>query len=120
MTVPAAVLAATRGKRALILGGQGAREEHRRALLAALCLASLDWAPGERGKAAPYTRAVPRILHRSYDLILLLASFAGHSSQGAVAAARETRTPLVYINGGYSVSRVAHEIGKQLAGGNRK
>ncbi len=113
MTVPAAVLAVTRGKRALVIGGQGAREDHRLALIEALELEALDWTPGERAKAASYSRLVPGIRAGRYGLVLFLVSFAGHKAAAAVAAVKDTGATLIYLNGGYSVAKVSHEIEKQ-------
>lgn len=112
--VPEDVLARTRGKRALIAGGQGAREAHRRAIQESLGLSDVEWVTTERGKAAPFSRLEERMRPGRYDLVLFLASHSSHQSGGFIRACRSAQIPLVYLARGYSVNSVAQAIQHQL------
>jgi hypothetical protein len=112
--VPADVLAITRGKRALIAGGQGAREAHRAAIEESLQLEQLEWVYGERGKSSHFTGLEARMRPGRYDVVLLLASHSGHSSSGLVDACRNAGIPLIYLTRGYSVSSVIEAIRQQV------
>jgi hypothetical protein len=113
--VPAAVLALTRGRRALIAGGQGSREEQRRSLEEALQFSSLDWETIERGRASPLQRMAERIRGGTYDFVFFLAAFTSHKGTVVVDACREAGVPLVYLNRGYNLTRIVREIEEQLA-----
>lgn len=112
--VPADVLAITRGKHALVAGGQGAREAHRAAIQKSLQLERLEWVYGERGKSSHFSTLEGRMRPGRYDLVLLLASHSGHSSNGLVDACRDAKIPLVYLARGYSVTSVIEAIRQQL------
>ncbi len=112
--VPPAVLALTRGRRALMAGGQGSREAQRRAIEEALQFSTLDWETIERGQAAPALRLAERVRGGSYDFVFFLAGFTSHKGTVVVDACRETGVPLVYLNRGYNLSRVVREIEEQL------
>lgn len=104
------VSAWTRGKRGLVVGGQGAREQHRQALEDALEMESLEWVISERGKAGPFNRLAERLRPGSYDLVLFLTAYTSHHSQAVIRRCRESGIPLVYVKGGYGVSAVAQAI----------
>ncbi len=113
--VPAAVLALTRGRRALIAGGQGDREAQRRTIEEAMQFSSLDWETIERGQVAPALRMAERIRGGTYDFVFFLAAFTSHKGTVVVDACREAGVPLVYLNRGYNLSRVVREIEEQLS-----
>jgi len=108
------VLAATRGKRALIAGGQGERDTHRAALQSALGLAELEWVVSERGKASPFQRLTERIRPGRYDFVLFLAGYTSHQSGAFVRACKDAAVPVVYVPRGYSVTSVVQAIAQQL------
>ena len=110
-----AVLAITRGKRAVIVGGTGGREDHRQALQDALGLSELDWASSERGATGQFARTEERIRHGSYELVLFLAGYTSHKSVPLLRACKATGVALVYLPRGYSVAQVAKSIEEQLA-----
>lgn len=112
--VPDTVLAITRGKRALMAGGQGAREDHRLALVESLDLAELEWVTVEKKQSAPFHRLEERIQAGTYDLVFFLAAHSNHNSGAFVRACKERGVPLVYLSRGYSVTTVVHEVQEQL------
>jgi hypothetical protein len=114
LVVPREVLALTRGKRALMAGGQGERETQRAALQKAFDLAELEWVVGERNQASPFQRLEARVRPGAFDLVLFLSAFASHKASGFVRACKDAGIPLVYLPRGYSPSSVAHEIDEQL------
>lgn len=112
--VPDAVLALTRATRAVIVGGTGGREDHRKALQDALELAELDWASSERGATGQFARTEERIKHGAYALVLFLAGYTSHKSVPLLRACKATGVPLVYLPRGYSVAQVTRSIEEQL------
>lgn len=117
--VPDEVLCITRGKRALVAGGQGSREAHRLAIERSLQFEKLEWVFGERGKASHFRMLEERMHPGRYDLVLLLTSHSGHNSNGLVDACRTARVPLVYLARGYSVTSVVDAIRRQLVSRDR-
>jgi hypothetical protein len=113
VTVAAAVLHLTRGRRALVIGGQGAREDHRKAIEGALELAALDWPATERGKAAAYSRMIPSIAAGRYGLVIYLVNYTGHQADDAVRAAKKAGAVVIYLTGGYSIARIVHALETQ-------
>lgn len=111
---PDDVLAVTRGRKALIAGGQGTREEHRRAIVRSLELADLEWVTSERSQASVFTQLAERIRPGRYDLVIFLASYSSHKSNAFVRACKDAAIPFVYITRGYSVSSIIHAIQEQV------
>lgn len=114
LEVPAAVLGRTRGKRAVIIGGTGAREEHRQKLHALLQTAELDWVFVERGASGSFGRVQERVKAGSYDLVLFLAGYTSHKSVPLLNACKACGVPLVYLARGYSAAQVVRAIDEQL------
>lgn len=115
-TVQDAVLAVTRGKKAVILGGQGAREQHRESLQRLFEFAELEWVFSERNAGtSQFAKVEERVRNRSYDLVLFLAGYTSHKSVKVLKACKETGVPLVYLSRGYSVAQVERAIGDQRA-----
>jgi len=112
--VPDEVLRFTRGRRALIAGGQGSREAHRTAIARSLQLAELEWVFGERGKHAPFHNLESRMRPGRYDLVLFLASHTSHGASRLVESCKAAQIPLVYLARGYSVVSVVEAIRQQL------
>jgi hypothetical protein len=112
--LPAAVRAFTAGKRVLMVGGQGVREEHRRAIERGLEVRDLEWVTSERGQAAPFVQLEERIRPGRYDLVLFLTAYTSHKSSGVLRACKQAGIPLVYLTRGYSPSQVAHAIQQQM------
>jgi hypothetical protein len=112
--VPADVLAITRGKRALVAGGQGSREAHRAAIEESLQFERLEWVFGERGKASHFSTLEGRVRPGRYDLVFFLASHSGHKSGSFIQACRTAGIPLIYLARGYGVNQVVDAIRQQL------
>jgi len=112
--IPPAVLERTRGRRALIAGGQGAREEHRLAIQRALELADLEWVFTERGQASTFNRLAEGMRPGKYDLVLFLSGYSSHKSAAFVRACKEANTPIIYLPRGYGVNTIVDTIEKQL------
>lgn len=108
--IPETVLETTRGRRLLMVGGQGSREEQRRAIQKALQCADLEWVISERGQAAPFVQLEGRIRPGRYDLVLFLAAYTSHKSAAFVRAVKRAEIPLVYLPRGYSVAAVVDAI----------
>lgn len=115
--VDAAVLARTRGKRALLLGGQGAREPQREALQQAFEFQELDWETSERGQAGHYDSIGERVRAGSYDLLLFLSAFSSHKATSVVDAAKSRGVPVVYLSRGYGLNTVVEALKEQLRAG---
>lgn len=113
--VPESVRTVCAGKRALIAGGQGVREEHRRAVADALGFASLEWVVSERGQAAPFQRLTERVRPGAFDLVLFLAGYTSHKSAAFVRACKDAAIPLVYVPRGYSVTSIVQAIAEQVS-----
>ncbi|MHB8872195.1 MAG: hypothetical protein ACYC8T_00775 [Myxococcaceae bacterium] len=111
--VPAAVGAAARGKRALLLGGQGSREEHRKALEAALGFAELEWVFSERGAVSHYPRLEERVRHDAYDVVFFLAGYTSHKAVPFLRQCKTRGVPVVYLARGYSLAQVCRAIEEQ-------
>lgn len=117
VTVSGPVLAATRAKRAVIVGGTGAREEHRVKLQKLLELEELEWVTVERGATGAFPRVEERIRHRTYDLVLFLAGYTSHKSVPVLKTCKAMQVPLVYLPRGYSAAQVVKAIEEQLVSG---
>lgn len=108
------VLEATRGRRVLLLGGQGAREPQRAALVEAMQLGELDWETSERGQAGHYDRIAERVRHGTYDFILFLSAFSSHKAGSVIADAKRLGVPVVYLSRGYGLATVEQALSEQL------
>jgi hypothetical protein len=111
--VAAEVLARTKGKRMLIVGGQGAREEHRLKILKQFRLDACEWVSHERNSVGQVLRIEQRVHPRNFDLMLYLNHFTGHSTNKLVATAKKNGLPVVRIPEGYGIAQLNAEIGKQ-------
>lgn len=114
--IDSTVLSYTRHKRVLMLGGEGARPEHRQSLLGHLRIAQLEWEmPGRSAGSGAYTKIADSLRPGKFDLFLCLIRFIGHHGMEVVKAARAAGIPTVLVPGGYSVHSIAHAIREQLA-----
>jgi len=111
---PVDVLALTRGTRALVVGGQGARPAHRAAIQAALELAERDWPVGEERQPHHYARLRERIRPGAFDFVLFLAGFASHNAAALLDDCKAVGLPVVYVRRGYSPTQIARAISEQL------
>lgn len=110
------VLAITRGKTAIMTGGQGTREDQRRNIEEAFEFASLEWEthPKRRGDTQ-MARVAARIENHKYDFVIVLAAFTSHKASDKVTTAcKSSGIPVVFLNRGYNPTAVEHAIIEQL------
>jgi hypothetical protein len=112
--VDADVLAVTRGKRVLVIGGQGARDAHARAMAEKLELGALEWLTSERNQSSPFARLRERIRPGAFDLVLYLTGYTSHRANRAVADCKAAGLPVVYLPRGYSLAQVVQGIREQI------
>jgi hypothetical protein len=116
------ILAVTRGRRALMIGGS-AREESRRSLQRLFEFEELDWENHEDQRPAQLDSIENRIRNQGVDLVLILRDFVGHAvSERLRPASEDSDIPCLLVEHGYGPTRVAEAIRKSLrrAGGNGK
>ncbi len=111
--LPDHVLDFTEGKRALICGGQGGREEVREKIQCTFGLIQLDWIYGEYGSDRYITQAQNKVLAGGYDLFLALVKFSSHQIMKIVRDAKKIGVPHVIING-YSPQIISQAIDEQI------
>jgi hypothetical protein len=103
----------TRGKRALIIGGDP-REQSRARLEAAFGFEELEWV-GAEFKRNNLIGVRDRVRAGRTDLVILLTRFTGHDAdQIIIPACREMNVPFVCVQHGYGVVRVRHAIERFL------
>ncbi len=112
--LPDCVLDFTEGKRALIVGGQGARPEAKNKIEKVFDFAVVDWFYGERGGDTMYMKACQSILMGKYDVVLLLTNFSSHSSMNVVREAKRCGVQVVMIPAGYSPNAISTAIDNQV------
>ncbi len=110
--VSPAALALTRGKRMLIVGGQGERSAHQESYMQHLKLESCEWVTHERNKVIRHNKGINL---RNYDLMLYLNAYTSHATGALVTLAQKNKVPVVKITRGYSVSSIAHAIEEQYS-----
>jgi hypothetical protein len=105
--VPAALLARTAGKRALIVGGDKRGEAQAR-VLAGLQLKSLDWETGEGVRRASST--AERCKKGSFDLVIFLKRFISHKLTDQVFPSCGPAVEVLWIEQGYGLSAVVRAL----------
>ena len=109
----------TRGKRALIIGGDP-REQSRARLEQAFEMGELEWV-GAEYKRNNLIGVRDRVRSGKVDLVILLTRFTGHDAdQIILPACREQGVPFVCVQHGYGVVRVRHAIERFLDPEGRK
>jgi hypothetical protein len=112
--VPPQVLELTRGKRAALVGGQQAREEHRIVLETTFQLDTLEWEPFSQGAEVSCERMVHQLQNRAFDLIFFLVGYTGEKSAVLLRQARYQRVPIVFLSRGYGVLSAIQSVDEQL------
>lgn len=103
----------TRGRRALIIGGDP-REPSRQRLEKAFGFAELEWV-GAEYKRNNLLGVRDRVRAGKTDLVILLTRFTGHDAdQIIIPACREMGVGFVCVQHGYGVVRVKHAIERFL------
>jgi hypothetical protein len=109
------LLSATRGLRALMIGGD-IREEKRRALLAVFDFDDLEWVPFENARPAMLKSLEQRVRNRGMDLVLILKEFVGHNvSESLRPLCEENGIPCLFVEHGYGSAQVAETLRKGFA-----
>lgn len=114
--VPAAVLAQTRGRRGLVIGGDN-RANARSRIQGALELQSLDWEPGKKMRRV---RATARRLENGrYDVVIVLQNFISHKVTNMVLPAVPSGDGVVcaFVARGYGVDGIVRALRETLEGG---
>lgn len=111
--VSAEVLALTKGKRVLIIGGQGERDQHRESYVDQLQLAECEWVTAERNKAQQINRVMERATPKNFDMLIYLTAFTGHAANNVANAAKKRKLPVIMLSTGYSLAQVAQAIRDQ-------
>ncbi len=104
------LLAHTRGKRCLFVGGH-VRAEHRERIQAALELATLEWPETDRFDASPHAFAADV---KRNDIVVLLIRFMRTGMKGVTELCREEGKPVVRLPRGLGVGRVVTNFHEQL------
>lgn len=108
------IIPQTRGKRALIVGGDE-REEKRQRLEKRLQLQSLTWIPSEEGRIRKIDQAVGRMESGQIELLILLLSFCGHSKVNRlIQAAKRHEVLCIPVDHGHGEVRVIRRIAYYL------
>lgn len=108
------VLALTRGRRALIIGGS-AREDMRRTLERLFEFEELDWENYEGNRPAFLDSLEQRVRNRGVDLLLLLKSFIGHHVPERLRPVSEQAgIPCLMVEHGYGPAQVGETLRRGL------
>lgn len=108
------LLALTRGRRALMIGGS-AREEMRRTLQKVFQFDELDWENYEGSRPAFLDSLEQRVRNRTIDLVLLLKSFIGHHVPERLRPlCQQHEIPCLMIEHGYGPAQIAEALRKGL------
>jgi hypothetical protein len=108
------LLAMTRGRRALMIGGS-AREDSRRSLQRVFGFEELDWENHEDKRPARLESIEQRIRNGGVDLVLILRDFVGHGvSERLRPASEEVGVPCLMVEHGYGPAKVAETLRRGL------
>lgn len=108
------LLAATQGRRALMIGGS-VREEVRRTLQRLFDFDRLDWEPYEDSKPAALDSVEQRIRNHGVDIVLLLRSFiAHHVTERLRPVCQQCEIPCLTVEHGYGPAQVGETLRRGL------
>jgi hypothetical protein len=107
------LIALTRGRKALLIGG-AVREDARRSLQQTFEFDELEWEPYEGNRPAALKSLEQRVKNRGMDLVLILKDFVGHVvSERLRPLCEEFEIPCLMVEHGYG----AHQVGETLRTG---
>ncbi len=107
------LIALTRGKKALLIGGS-VREDSRRSLQQTFEFDELEWEPYEGSRPAALKSLEQRVKNRGMDMVLILKDFVGHTvSERLRPLCEEFDIPCLMVEHGYG----AHQVGETLRAG---
>jgi hypothetical protein len=108
------LLTATRGRRALMVGGS-VREDNRKTLQRLFEFDRLDWEPYEDSKPAALDSLEQRVRNRGVDVVLLLRSFIGHHvSDRLRPLCQQFEIPCLIVDHGYGPAQVGETLRRGL------
>ena len=108
------IVALTRGKAALMIGG-AVREDARRLLLRTFEFDDLEWVPYQDNKPALMDSLIERVRNRNVDLVILLLNFIGHHVSGTFRPlCKEVEVPCAMVEHGYGTAKVAEALRRTL------
>ncbi len=104
------LIALTRGRRALMIGG-AVREDARRSLQQTFEFDELEWEPYEGNRPAALNSLEQRVKNRGIDLVLILKNFVGHSvSERLRPLCEENDIPCLMVEHGYGAQQVGETL----------
>ncbi len=106
----AELIAQTRGRRALMIGGS-AREDSRRTLRQFFEFDELEWEPYEGTRPALMKSLEQRVRNRGLDLVLILKEFvAHHVPERLRPLCQESGIPCLMVEHGYGANQIAEAL----------
>ncbi len=109
------LIATTKGKKVLMIGGS-AREDMRRTLERVFQFDELDWESYEGTRPAFLESLEQRVRNRGMDLVLILKSFIGHHVPERLRPLCEQfEVPCLMVEHGYGPAQVAETIRRGMA-----
>ncbi|MEM6370884.1 MAG: hypothetical protein AAF851_21550 [Myxococcota bacterium] len=103
----------TRGKSALLFGGDP-REESRTRLQSFFELLELEWPASDGDRSAQ--RWAERLRQGSFEVLILLLRFVTHAQSDAlVSAARAAGIPVAFVDQGYGSTQIAQALESALS-----
>ncbi len=106
----AELIAQTRGRKALMIGG-AAREDARRTLRQFFEFDDLDWEPYESTRPALLKSLEQRVKNRGVDVVLILKEFVGHHVPERLRPlCQESGIPCLMVEHGYGANQVAEAL----------
>ena len=107
--------ALTRGRRAVMIGGD-VREEKRRSLIQVFDFEELEWVRYEDARPVMLRSLEQRVRNRGMDLVLILKEFVGHHVSEMLRPECEKQgIPCLMVEHGYGAAQVADAIQRGLA-----
>ncbi len=106
----AELIAQTRGRKALMIGGS-AREDARRTLRQFFEFDELEWEPYESNRPALMKSLEQRVRNKGVDLVLILKEFVGHIVPERLRPlCQESGIPCLMVEHGYGANQVAEAL----------
>ena len=104
------LIAVTKGKRVIMIGGD-VREEKRRSLLQVFDFDELEWIRYEDARPVMLRSLEQRVRNRSMDLMLILKEFVGHHvSEQLRPECEKQQIPCLMVEHGYGAAQVAEAV----------
>jgi len=106
----AELIAQTRGRKALMIGGS-AREDARRTLRQFFEFDDLEWEPYESTRPALLKSLEQRVKNRGLDVVLILKEFVGHHVPERLRPlCQESGIPCLMVEHGYGANQIAEAL----------